>query len=154
MIPYIQLGGYMAMTKHQRWLARRVTLRKYRISEKNKENQRRYNKCHREERNKSKLTWVCKNRDRVNILRKLRNSTPEGKALRKASCLKYALKNRIKRLAKDAVHNAIRAGKIVRQPCSICGILKSEGHHPNYAKSLEVVWLCKKHHAEIHRKTM
>ena len=47
---------------------------------------------------------------------------------------------------------AMKTGRVQKQPCSVCGTLKAEGHHPDYFKPLEVVWLCLKHHREIHRK--
>lgn len=39
-----------------------------------------------------------------------------------------------------------------RKPCVICGNAKVEAHHPDYSKPLDVIWLCKKHHGEIHRR--
>lgn len=39
-----------------------------------------------------------------------------------------------------------------RQPCSECGAEPADAHHPDYTKPLEVVWLCRKHHGEAHRK--
>jgi hypothetical protein len=39
-----------------------------------------------------------------------------------------------------------------RQPCEVCGAAKVEAHHPDYSKPLEVQWLCKRHHAEVHTK--
>lgn len=50
------------------------------------------------------------------------------------------------------VSNAIRDGKLKRQPCETCGALKAHAHHENYSKPLEVRWLCamchQRHHAE------
>jgi hypothetical protein len=54
--------------------------------------------------------------------------------------------------AQTAVHNAIRDGKLFRLPCFVCGALKVEGHHPDYSRPLDVVWLCPIHHKEIHLK--
>lgn len=48
------------------------------------------------------------------------------------------------------VQQAIRSGKIERQPCLICGE-KAHAHHDNYSKPLDIKWLCSKHHAEEHR---
>lgn len=45
---------------------------------------------------------------------------------------------------------AVRRGKIVKQPCEVCGESKTQGHHEDYSKPLEVVWLCKRHHREKH----
>lgn len=48
------------------------------------------------------------------------------------------------------VYVAIRGGKLVRQPCEVCGGLKSQAHHPDYSKPLQVIWLCATHHKDIH----
>ena len=59
----------------------------------------------------------------------------------------------IKAKARHAVGHAIRDGKIIKQPCSVCGTLKNiQAHHPDYNEPLEVVWLCRKHHMELHSK--
>lgn len=53
--------------------------------------------------------------------------------------------------ARTKLSNAIRDGKVVRQPCEVCGDLKAHGHHHDYSKPLDVKWLCPKHHGEAHR---
>lgn len=55
--------------------------------------------------------------------------------------------------ARTAVSNAVRSGRLVKQPCRECGsTLKVEGHHPDYSKPLDIVWLCDGcHHAEHQR---
>lgn len=55
-----------------------------------------------------------------------------------------------KRKATVAVNNALRRGKLKRMPCEVCGKVKSEAHHPDYSKPLEVQWLCRQHHVEVH----
>lgn len=57
----------------------------------------------------------------------------------------------IKRKARDAVHNAIRDGKLSKQPCEVCGA-NAQAHHDDYAKPLEVRWLCQVHHQAWHRE--
>lgn len=52
--------------------------------------------------------------------------------------------------ARDAVTKALRAGQLQRGPCEICGTAKTDGHHEDYSKPLDVRWLCRKHHAERH----
>ncbi len=49
------------------------------------------------------------------------------------------------------VAKALKSGKLIRpQVCSQCGAIgKVEGHHPDYLKRLEVVWLCKPCHAKL-----
>lgn len=60
-------------------------------------------------------------------------------------------KNTIKRAAHIIVGNAIRDGKLIPQPCEICGKQKVDAHHDDYTKPLDVRWLCTKHHAEHHK---
>jgi len=60
--------------------------------------------------------------------------------------------NELKRKAHIAVGNAIRDGKLKRVPCQACGDPKSEAHHHDYSKPLDVVWLCDFHHKQEHMK--
>ncbi len=47
--------------------------------------------------------------------------------------------------------NAARA--VPLEPCSVCGTTENvEKHHPDYSKPFEVVFLCRPHHRELHRK--
>lgn len=39
-----------------------------------------------------------------------------------------------------------------RKPCEVCGATKVEAHHDDYTKPLDVRWLCKRHHAEVHTR--
>lgn len=54
--------------------------------------------------------------------------------------------------ARALVREAIRVGNLHRESCHICFDPKTEAHHPDYSKPLTVMWLCKKHHMEQHRK--
>jgi len=60
--------------------------------------------------------------------------------------------NKQKYSAQRAIKRLIDLGIIIRQPCEVCGDEPSLGHHPDYSQPLKVVWLCQKHHKEIHRK--
>ncbi len=45
--------------------------------------------------------------------------------------------------ARSAVKNAVRDGYLIRGDCEVCGISKNiQGHHEDYTKPLEVIWLC------------
>lgn len=44
--------------------------------------------------------------------------------------------------------NALQQGKIARGKCW-CGKL-GQGHHYDYSKPLDVIWLCHRHHMEAH----
>lgn len=54
--------------------------------------------------------------------------------------------------ARYLLKGAVARGEIKKLPCEVCGVEKSEAHHPDYSKPYDVKWLCKKHHALIHRK--
>ena len=43
----------------------------------------------------------------------------------------------------------LRRGKITKGPCAVCGTsLNVQGHHEDYAKPLDVVWLCQVCHGK------
>lgn len=54
------------------------------------------------------------------------------------------------RKASNMVSNAIRDGRLVRQRCEACGESKTEAHHVDYLKPLDVMWLCRGHHIQWH----
>lgn len=56
----------------------------------------------------------------------------------------------IKKKARQEVFVALRNGSLKREAC-FCGETKTDAHHSDYFKPLEVIWLCKKHHGEKHR---
>jgi uncharacterized CHY-type Zn-finger protein len=60
--------------------------------------------------------------------------------------------NQAARKASSAVNNAVRDGRIEKPDrCSHCHeIKKVVGHHPDYSKPLDVVWLCYACHNQLH----
>lgn len=54
--------------------------------------------------------------------------------------------------ARNALNNAVKSGKIIRNPCKKCGSKKVDAHHPDYSKPLKVIWLCRSCHAKEHLK--
>ncbi|MGD9687793.1 MAG: hypothetical protein AB7U43_12550 [Desulfobacter sp.] len=66
----------------------------------------------------------------------------------------YIERNPEKRAAHVLVGNAIRAGKLLRQPCIVCQSVSSEAHHEDYSRPLDVIWLCRKHHSELHEQRL
>jgi hypothetical protein len=45
--------------------------------------------------------------------------------------------------ARSYAHVYLRRGKIARKPCERCGSPESQMHHRDYARPLEVTWLCR-----------
>ena len=113
---------------------RRRDAEKYQANlEANRAKRREYSRNTAEERREYKRQWARKQPDPSMSSRKFRLEYPE----------KYA--------AHVAVGNAIKYGALVRLPCEVCGD-KAEAHHDDYEKPLDVRWLCRKHHMELHRK--
>ena len=77
--------------------------------------------------------WKSKNRTRYNEIR-------------------YAYMKRFpeRQKARDAVKRALVRGELVKKSCEVCGEIKSQAHHEDYTKPLEVIWLCTTHHAKKH----
>jgi hypothetical protein len=53
--------------------------------------------------------------------------------------------------AHNAANNAVRVGKLTRQPCQICATTTNvHKHHRDYSRPLEVIWLCARCHSRAH----
>lgn len=58
----------------------------------------------------------------------------------------------LKSRARSYANTYQRRGKIVRQPCEVCGAALAEKHHDDYSKPLQLRWFCRRHHLEHERK--
>lgn len=65
---------------------------------------------------------------------------------------KWQARNRLKRDAHKAVEYALNRGDLDRKPCERCGDPKSQAHHDDYSKPLDIMWLCAKDHRARHRE--
>lgn len=53
--------------------------------------------------------------------------------------------------AHTMVSKAVRDGRLAQEPCSVCGASEYvHAHHDDYAKPLNVRWLCAAHHRQWH----
>ena len=76
-------------------------------------------------------------------------------AIKRYEAKRYSSKEgKAKLAAKNAVKYALKVGKLIKQPCWLCGENMSQAHHSSYEKDmrLSVVWLCSAHHNEIHNQ--
>lgn len=79
--------------------------------------------------------------------------TERGKEVNREIARRLREKHPDKIMARSAVYLAIRDGRLVPQPCEICGATTDiEAHHESYAPEhhLDVNWLCPKHHKHLH----
>lgn len=92
-------------------------------------------------------------KDHIKARSKVYNSRPEVKT-RVSAYMKEQYLNpeaRFKHDARKLVRMAIAKGTLKRSPCTICGTSENvQMHHEDYSKPLDVVALCRKHHAERH----
>lgn len=68
---------------------------------------------------------------------------------------RHQLKNRDKYLARQHLRRQVLRGKILKpKNCEKCGLVKEriEGHHTDYTRKLEVIWLCKECHQNEHKR--
>jgi hypothetical protein len=89
------------------------------------------------------------NLERIRSYDKMRASMPHRIALRREVAKQYASQFPDRKKANTAVSNAVRDGKLKKQPCWVCGE-KAIAHHPDYSRPLDVVWLCQPHHKQTH----
>lgn len=62
--------------------------------------------------------------------------------------------NRLQYCARGMLDNAVRDKRIIKpEICSVCGDkTKLHGHHEDYYKPLDVIWVCVSCHGKLHRK--
>lgn len=73
----------------------------------------------------------------------------KAKRLARSAKPEYVL---AQRQAHKAVSRAIRLGHITRKPCEAegCADPRTEAHHPDYSRPLQVKWFCRTHHRRLH----
>ncbi len=105
--------------------------------------------CHRTE----TRAWASANRERkATTIRDWRERNPERRV---EETREWRERNPEKARAHRAVNNAIKVGKLTKPDhCEDCGeateSLALHGHHEDYAKPLEVEWLCRGCHTQRH----
>lgn len=120
-----------------RQIGNRRSWNKYSCANKNK--RREYSKQHY---NNSKIERIAQI--------KLYKQTPAGKKATRKADINSRKNNPQKYKARQEVLVAKRCGFITSMPCYICGNIKTEAHHINYNKPLNIIWLCTSHHKKLH----
>ena len=83
------------------------------------------------EKNKLNPEWLDKEKERVRL-----------KQLK--------LKGKPRTIIYAEIKRKITNGEINKLPCAVCGNAKAQGHHEDYTKPFDLVWLCTRHHADRH----
>ena len=89
------------------------------------------------------------NLERIRAYDRMRASQPHRMANRDYHVRSYEARFPNRKKANTAVGNAIRDGRLKKQPCWVCGE-SAVAHHPDYDRPLDVVWLCQPHHKQAH----
>jgi ribosomal protein S27AE len=101
------------------------------------------------------------NMKKHSLEQKIYKQSPKGKIVqeryyhsiaKKRANLRYQTKHLREHCVYQKVYYAIKTGKLLRQPCKICGKPSAFAHHEDYNKPLVVKWLCNYHHSELHRE--
>lgn len=117
-------------------------------------------------RNKGGLHSWCKNcalirgkawraahpKEQVEYAREYRRKNKD-KVLAESRAYYYANPDKV--AAHRKVNHAIRDGKLLKEPCEVCGTtVNVQAHHDDYSKELEITWLCSRHHTALHMRTV
>ena len=92
-------------------------------------------------------------RKRVDYYRdydRMRGHRPERVTRRREFNLRQKDEESHKYRARTAAGNALRDGRLRKEPCYFCGTTADiEMHHPDYTQPLRVYWLCRLCHRKV-----
>lgn len=92
------------------------------------------------------------NLEKVRAYDRERGKRPERIKLATEICKAWRAEDKRRQKAHSAVFSAIKRGDLVRMSCVRCGTEKTEAHHEDYDKPLDVVWLCSPCHKQRHQE--
>ncbi len=88
-------------------------------------------------------TNFVRNREKIREYDNARTKNTARKQKQAGYALTSRANNPEKYRARTAVNNAVRDGRLVREPCKVCGTTERvQGHHSDYHRPLDVEWLC------------
>lgn len=90
-----------------------------------------------------------KNIEKVRAYDRCRAKSEKRKKHITNNTARWRKKNPDKYKAHCKLNNALRDNKIKKGVCCVCGSHKVHGHHEDYSKPLEVIWVCAAHHRDI-----
>lgn len=109
-----------------------------------------YWQTNKEELDDRRKSYRANHKEKTADYQKAYLQTESGKATHK----RYRQGHPEKIKAHQAVYIVTRNGSLKRSAfCEICRLpAKTHGHHVDYTKPLEIEWLCRKCHVEVHKR--
>jgi hypothetical protein len=100
------------------------------------------------------LEKIDESREQSKIRTRRYLQSEKGKLKHLETTRKYEKENPEKISAQRKVRKAVQFGRLIRsETCQICNkISKTHGHHEDYSKPLEVIWMCSICHLYHHQK--
>jgi transposase-like protein len=74
----------------------------------------------------------------------------QGRAASNARNRRHRSRHPLRHAARRLLAQAVSAGRIEREACEVCGNGNTHGHHDDYARPLDVRWLCQRCHTQFH----
>lgn len=122
---------------------------------------------HKDDSKTSGLRSACRECQGAWERNRLRNKTPEQrehtatylrewKRTNKDKLGQYVMDGRARNPEQAKAHRTVQKlvakGALKRGECEVCGMQDSEAHHRDYGEPLNVKWLCRQHHMDLHRE--
>ena len=122
--------------------------------EQHKEERKAYQKAHYVPHKKEAKACQQAHREKIAKYQKAYHKTYSQSESRRKIKAEYRQDYPEKTAAHNVLNSEIRSGRLKRSVfCEDCGLpAKTEGHHEDYSKPLEVDWLCRKCHAGTRKK--
>lgn len=79
-----------------------------------------------------------------------RNADPARRAYQVEANRLHRTRHPERARARSAVTYALIVGRLTRAPCECCGEARTQAHHDDYARPLDVRWLCRRCHDDLH----
>lgn len=98
--------------------------------------------------------YYLKHRDHVNERVKKYTQTPTGKEVARRRNKHMMEKYPEKYKTRYMTRMYIKAGKITKKPCEICGDANVEVHHPDYSDAINVHFYCRYHHRVVEGRSV
>ena len=99
---------------------------------------------------KARVKARARTNPKVQEYDRARAKTPERRAKSREITARWRVENDAGYKAHTAVSNALRDGRLLKEACLFCSADEVHAHHRDYAKPLDVIWLCPKCHHRLH----